>query len=305
MNLTSLAEVDALLRRHGFQTRQRLGQNFLIDRNTLLKVVTAADLEPEDAVVEVGPGIGTLTVELAARAGRLTAVEVDPRLLPILQEVLAGYPNAEVVHADFLRLRLESFFAERCSGRRCKVVANLPYYITSPVLTALLEHHAMLERIVLMVQKEVADRLTAAPGTEAYGSLSVFAQWRARVETVARVSRHVFRPPPNVDSAIVRLLLREAPPAAVNDEGRFFDVVHAAFQKRRKTLLNALATFPTLGLTKEAAAEALRRASIDPARRGETLAITEFAALANALPAGELTEIAKARKARKREDKRE
>jgi 16S rRNA (adenine1518-N6/adenine1519-N6)-dimethyltransferase len=284
MNLTSLAEVDALLRRHGFQTRQRLGQNFLVDRNTLMKVVSAADLGPDDAVVEIGPGIGTLTVELAARAGRVTAVELDPRLLPILQEVLAGHANAEVVHADFLRLPLAEFIAERCGGRRCKAVANLPYYITSPALVALLEQHAFLERIVLMVQKEVADRLAAAPGTEAYGSLSVFAQWRATVETVARVSRHVFRPPPNVDSAIVRLLIRDAPPVPVADEARFFDVVHAAFQKRRKTLLNALSTFPALGLTKESAAAALGRAGIDPTRRGETLPIAEFAAVANALP---------------------
>jgi 16S rRNA (adenine1518-N6/adenine1519-N6)-dimethyltransferase len=283
MNLTSLAEVDALLRRHGFQTRQRLGQNFLVDRNTLLKVVAAAELDPEDVVLEIGPGIGTLTVELAARAGQVTAVELDPRLLPILREVLAGHANTEVIHADFLRLPLAEFLAGRCGPRRCKVVANLPYYITSPVLTALLDQHAMLERIVLMVQKEVADRLAAAPGTEAYGSLSVFAQWRATVETVSRVSRHVFRPAPNVDSAIVRLRIREAPPVPVANEARFFDVVHAAFQKRRKTLLNALSTFPALGLTKEEAAAALGRAGIDPMRRGETLSIAEFAAVAGAV----------------------
>jgi 16S rRNA (adenine1518-N6/adenine1519-N6)-dimethyltransferase len=275
--------VDALLGRHGFRTRHRLGQNFLIDRNILLKIVAAAEPTPEDAVVEIGPGIGVLTVELAERAGRVTAVEVDARLLPILDETLAPYGNVEVLNADFLRLSHAEFLAARCATTRCKVVANLPYYITSPVLAALLKQHESLERIVLMVQKEVADRLTAAPGTDAYGSLSVFVQWRAEVDVVARVPRTVFRPVPKVDSAIVRLRIRDTPPARVTDEARFFHVVHAAFQKRRKTLLNALATFPPLALTRQTAAAALARAGIEPTRRGETLSIDEFAAVAEGI----------------------
>jgi 16S rRNA (adenine1518-N6/adenine1519-N6)-dimethyltransferase len=282
MNLTAPTEVDALLQRHGFHTRRALGQHLLIDRNVLSRIVAAADLSPEDHVVEIGPGIGTLTRELSAAAGQVTAVELDTRLLPILREVLEDRPNATVIHADFLKLSLASFFAERCGGRRCKVVANLPYYITSPAITALLEQRTYLERIVLMVQREVAERLSAPPGSEDYGSLTVFVQWHATVETVARVSRRVFLPPPRVDSAVVRLMPRTLPPAPVADEARLFDVVHAAFQKRRKTLLNALATFPALGLTREAAAAALARAGIDASRRGETLSLPEFAALANA-----------------------
>ena len=282
MNLTAPAEVDALLRRHGFQTRRALGQHLLIDRNVLSRIVAAAELSPADRVVEIGPGIGTLTRELAAAAGRVTAVELDTRLFPILREVLADRPNAEVLHADFLKLSLPEFFAERCGAGRCKVVANLPYYITSPVIAALLEQKRFLERIVLMVQREVAERLAAAPGTEPYGALSVFVQWHATVETVARVSRRVFLPPPRVDSAIVRLTVRQEPPVPVRDEARLFDVVHAAFQKRRKTLLNALATFPALALSRDEAAAALARAGIDPTRRGETLSLAEFAALADA-----------------------
>lgn len=283
MNLTSLKDVDALLKRHGFQTRRALGQHLLVDRNTLVKIVAAAELTAQDTVVEIGPGIGTLTRELAAAAGRVTAVEVDARLLPVLAETLADFPNVEVLHADFLRLPLKSFFAERATERRCKVVANLPYYITSPLLVALLEQRHFLERIVVMVQKEVAERLVATPGTEAYGSLSVFVQWHATVETVARVSRHAFRPEPHVDSAIVRLFPRGRPPVPVADEKRLFDVVHAAFQKRRKTVANALATFPALKLTREEAIGALQRAGIDPTRRGETLSLAEFAAVTEAL----------------------
>lgn len=281
-NLTSPSAVDALLQRHGFRTRHALGQHLLIDRNVLTRVVAAAELSGADRVIEIGPGIGTLTRELAGAAGRVTAVELDRRLLPILGEVLSDRPNAEVVHADFLRLPLAEFLAERCGEGRCKVVANVPYYITSPILVALLAQKRFLERIVLMVQKEVAERLAAAPGTEAYGSLTVLVQWHATVETVARVSRRVFLPPPKVDSAIVRLRPRDSPPAPVSDEARLFDVVHAAFQKRRKTLLNALSTFPALGLTRDRAAAALARAGIDPTRRGETLSLAEFAALADA-----------------------
>jgi 16S rRNA (adenine1518-N6/adenine1519-N6)-dimethyltransferase len=283
MNLTSLTEVDALLRRHGFQTRRALGQHLLIDRNIVTKIVAAAALTTADWVLEIGPGIGTLTRELAGAAGRVTAVELDARLLPVLAETLADRPNVEVVHADFLRLPLAQFFGERAGERLGKVVANLPYYITSPVITALLEQRRSLERIVVMVQKEVAERLAAPPGTEGYGSLSVFVQWHAAVETVARVSRHVFRPEPRVDSAVVRLLPRKEPPVPIRDEGRFFDVVHAAFQKRRKTLANALSTFPALHLSREEAATALTRAGVDPMRRGETLSLAEFAAVSEAL----------------------
>lgn len=282
MNLTAPAEVDALLKRHGFQTRRAFGQHLLIDRNVLTRIVGAASLGSEDRVLEIGPGIGTLTRELAAAAGRVTAIELDARLLPILGEVLADRPNAEVVHADFLRLDLTDFLAARCGERRCKVVANVPYYITSPIIAALLEQKRHLERIVLMVQREVAERLAGAPGTEDYGALAVFVQWHATIETVARVSRRCFLPPPRVDSAVVRLTPRPAPPAPVADEARLFDVVHAAFQKRRKTLLNALSTFPALNLSREAAAGALARAGIDPTRRGETLSLAEFARLSDA-----------------------
>jgi 16S rRNA (adenine1518-N6/adenine1519-N6)-dimethyltransferase len=278
VNLTSPTQVNALLRRHGLRPRKRWGQNFLIDRNTLDNVLRAADVGPDDAVLEIGPGLGTLTRELAQRARRVAAVEIDPLLVDLLRsETLADLPSVEVAHADALELDLAALFGDET----WKAVANIPYYITTPLIERLLAVRSRLERIVLMVQREVAARLTAAPGSDDYGCLSIFAQFYTVPELTARVSRHAFLPPPGVDSAIVRLLIRREPAAPVREEARFFQVVRAAFEQRRKTLLNALTTIPDV--TRDVAAAALSHAGIDPTRRGETLAIPEFARLADAL----------------------
>jgi 16S rRNA (adenine1518-N6/adenine1519-N6)-dimethyltransferase len=280
VNLTAPSEVAALLRRHGLRPRKRWGQNFLIDRNTLENVLRAAELAPEDSVLEIGPGLGTLTRELAARCRRVIAVEIDPLLVGILRsETLADAANVELVHGDALALDLSALLREGS----WKVAANIPYYITTPLIERLLSVKERLERIVLMVQREVAARLTAAPGSADYSSLSVFVQYHTEPQITARVSRGAFLPPPDVDSAIVRLRVRREPPVTVQDEAFLLQVVRASFQQRRKTLLNALTTLPDV--SKEAAGMALERAGIDPARRGETLSLPEFARLADALAA--------------------
>ena len=240
INLASPADVSALLRQHGLRPKKRLGQNFLVDRNTLEKIAAAAELGPADRVLEIGPGLGALTRTLAERAGRVAAVEVDASLLPILAETLDGLDNVELVHADFLQLPLPSFLTQHLGDAGIKVVANIPYYITSPIVEQLLAVAERLERVILLVQREVAERLTARPGTPEYGSFTLFVRYYAEVEVLGRVSRHVFLPPPNVDSAIVRLRLRPEPAVRVTRPERLFDVIHAAFQQRRKILLNAL-----------------------------------------------------------------
>jgi 16S rRNA (adenine1518-N6/adenine1519-N6)-dimethyltransferase len=287
VNLTSPSQIDALLRRHGLRPRKRWGQNFLIDQNTLRNVLRAAEVEPKDRVLEIGPGLGTLTRELAQAAQCVVAVEIDPLLVEILRgETLADLANVEVVCGDALAIDLARLLdAEAAeSGTPAapwKVVANIPYYITTPVIERLLALKARLETIVLMVQREVASRLIAAPGSEEYGSLSVFVQYQTVPELTARVSRNAFLPPPGVDSAIMRLRIRREPAVTVREESLFFQVVRAAFEQRRKTLLNSLITVP--GLSREAAGAALQRAGISPSRRGETLAVSDFARLADAV----------------------
>ena len=284
MNLSSPAAVSALLGRHDLKPRRRFGQNFLVDGNTLAKIVGAGNLAAGEAVLEIGAGLGVLTRALAeavGEAGRVVALEVDRDLLPALAETTGDLGQVEIVPGDAMALDWPLFLDTHFAGSaRVSVVANIPYNITSPLLAALLEQRGRLARIVLLVQKEVAARLGAKPGTPDFGALSVFAQFHAEVETVGLVSRRVFFPPPDVDSAIVRLTPRAAPPVAVADEALFFAVVRAAFGQRRKALLNALSGDPALGWSREQAAAALDAAAIDPGRRGETLSLAEFAALA-------------------------
>lgn len=273
-----------LIAKHGFVLKKSLGQNFLVDRNILLNIVEAAELEAADGVLEIGPGIGALTEQLARRAGSVVAIELDGRLLPILEESLAGYPNVSIVHGDVLKVDLVKLFQDRFrDAERVKVVANLPYYVTTPIIMKLLEERLPISSIVVMIQKEVAERLSAGPGTKDYGSLSIAVQYYSEAEMVAFVPRTAFLPQPNVDSAVVRLRLREHPPVKVEDERWFFEVVHAAFAQRRKTLANNL-----LGrfLPKDRRAELeaiLASCGIDPGRRGETLSLEEFARLSDAL----------------------
>jgi len=278
MNLTSSQQVKRLLAERGLRPKRRLGQNFLTDRNTLEKIIQASGAGPGVDVIEIGPGLGVVTLDLARTGARVVCVEADRDLEPALRESLADYPEVEIVIGDFLRLDLPAFLSER-SERPWTVVANLPYYITTPIIASLIEAGSAVSRAVLMVQSEVADRLRAAPGTDSYGSLSVFVQYHCVVESVARVSRNVFYPAPEVDSEVVSLTMREKPAVIVDDHALFGGIVRAAFGKRRKTLLNALSA-SELGWDKTRALRVLVAAGIDPERRGETLSLEEFARLA-------------------------
>ena len=283
MNLSSPAAVAALLRKHQLHPRRRFGQNFLVDANTLAKIVQAGDVGVGARVLEIGAGLGVLTRALAeavGETGRVVSLEIDRELLPALAETVGTLPQVTVVPGDAMALDWPAFLTEHFGEAPVKVVANIPYNITSPLLTTLLAYKPPLALIVLLVQKEVAQRLAAAPGTPDFGSLSVFTQFHAAVETVGIVPRRVFLPAPDVDSAIVRLIPHAAPPVAVADEARFFAVVRAAFGQRRKSLLNALSGDPSLGWSREQAAAALTQAQIDPLRRGESLGLAEFARLA-------------------------
>ena len=287
MNLSSPAAVGALLKRHALQPRRRFGQNFLVDANTLAKIVAAGSVTPGDSVLEIGAGLGVLTHALAETVtpdGHVVTVEIDRDLLPALADTVADFPQVRVVSADAMTLDWPTFLPERFPNapNSIKVVANIPYNITTPLLTTLLAHKQHFGVIVLLVQKEVAQRLAAAPATPDYGALSVFAQFHAHVETVGIVSRRVFLPAPDVDSAIVRLTSYPTPPVSVSDESHFFALVRAAFGQRRKALPGALSGDPALGWTRERAQTALAAAHIDPQRRGETLSLAEFAALAAA-----------------------
>ena len=283
MDLTKPFDLKRLLNAHGLQLSKRFGQNFLVDRSHLLRVVNAAEITPADNIFEIGPGVGTLTVELAQRAKRVVCVEFDRAVLPALAQTVAPFPNVTIVQADALKLELAEFLLEHFGGEPAKVVANIPYNITSPLLIQMLPNRRFTS-LTLMVQKEVVDRLIAAPDTENYGSLSVFAQFYAQVSTFGVVPRGAFYPPPRVDSAVVHLAVRNAPPVNVPSEAAFFAVSRAAFNQRRKTLLNALANAPTLSFSKTEIAGALAACGIDGVRRGETLSLAEIAALSFALP---------------------
>lgn len=289
MDLTRPSELKPLLERHGLHLSKRFGQNFLIDRTHLLRVVEAAAVGPEDAVFEIGPGAGTLTVELAQRARQVVSVELDRKLPPLLAEVLEPYPNTTLVQGDALALDLPAFIAEQFPDfptGAVKVVANIPYNITSPLLIKLLENKRLFTSITLMVQKEVAHRLRARPNADDYGSLSVFAQYHAEVTVPSIVPRGAFFPPPKVDSAVVHLVPRPAPPVEAPSEAAFFAVSRAAFGQRRKTLANALsgAAGDALPFTREQIQTGLAAAGIDGQRRGETLSLAEIAAISRSLP---------------------
>lgn len=283
VDLTSPAQLKDLLNRHGFHARKRFGQNFLVDRNIVNRVLDAADIRPGDAVIEIGPGAGTLTEGISKRGARVSAIEIDRKLIPVLAEVMAGQSDVEIVNADFLDLDLSKFIAERVDGKKVKIIGNLPYYITSPIMAKMTEARERIEGSIVMVQREVADRLQASPGSRDYGSMSIFVQFHHEVEMVAHVSRNVFLPPPEVSSAVVRLTPRTQPPVEVPNEQVFFEVVHCAFGKRRKTLLNSLSGCHALGLAKEDVARVLEETGIDPSLRAERLSLEDFARIARAL----------------------
>ena len=283
-------QAGELLRAHGLRPQKRLGQNFLCDHNTLQRIVRAADLSPDDPVLEVGGGLGALTLALAPVSSSVTTVEIDRALEPILREVTAGHPNVHLVFEDFLRLDLPALFETAFGERPGTIVANLPYYITTPILERLLAHKSRLRRMVLLVQQEFARRMVARPGSEECGAMSLYVQYHCRAEIAGVVPPTVFLPAPEVSSAIITLTPVVPGTVAVRDEDRFFHLIRAAFGQRRKTLLNALLRAPAsfgLGFTMESRAEVealLARAGIDGNRRGETLSLEEFARLSDVFP---------------------
>jgi len=281
-SLSSPRIVKEIVEKHKFKFSKGLGQNFLIDDNILEKIVEGAEITEDDVVIEVGPGIGTLTQHIASVAKKVIAIEIDDTLIPILQETLADYDNIKVVHEDILKVDIKKLISEEFGNQRPKVVANLPYYLTTPIIMRFLEEQIPVSDIVVMIQKEVADRMVSKPNCKAYGSLSVAVQYYCEPSVVAKVPRTVFIPQPNVDSTVIRLKILEHPSVEVINHDLFLRTVRSGFGKRRKTLLNALSS-GTLGLDKETVQSALEEAEIDPKRRAETLSIHEFAHLANVI----------------------
>lgn len=278
-NLATHKTTKAIVEKYGFNFTKSLGQNFLVDTNVLNKIVDGADINQDDIVFEIGTGIGTLTYELAKRAKKVVAIEIDKKLIPILKDTLSEFDNVEIINQDVLKVDLAELVKEHAAGQKIKVVANLPYYITTPIIMRFLEEGINMSSMVIMVQKEVADRMAAVPSTKAYGSLSVALQYYADSKIIAKAPKGAFVPSPNVDSAVLKIDVKEDKGVDLSDSILFFEVVKGSFCKRRKTILNSLSSYGDFN--KEIIEEALEMAGIDPKRRGETLTILEFANLAN------------------------
>ncbi len=278
--LTDIGYIRDVLERHGFHFSKKLGQNFLVNPSVCPRMAEACGASAESGVLEIGPGIGVLTRELAQRAGRVVAIELDERLPPVLAETLAGQDNVEIVQGDCLKLDLAALIAEKFGDREVAVCANLPYYITSPIIMSLLESRLPVTNITVMVQKEAAQRLCARVGTREAGAVTLAVQYYAEAETLFTVSRGSFLPAPNVDSAVIRLTVRKTPPCPVRDEKVLFRLIRAGFGQRRKTLLNSLGS---AGYGKDVLAAAFAAAEVSPTARAEQLTLAQFAALADAL----------------------
>ncbi len=273
----------AVLQKYNFNFQKKFGQNFLIDTNVLNKIIAAAQITKEDCVLEIGPGIGTMTQYLAESAGAVVAVEIDRALIPVLQDTLSEYDNVTVINDDILRLDINRIVQEKNAGSPIKVVANLPYYITTPIIMGLFESHVPLKSITVMVQKEVADRMQVGPGRKDYGALSLAVQYYAKPKIVANVPPNCFIPRPNVGSAVICLTRYEEPPVGVKDEQRLFSIIRAAFNQRRKTLVNALVNAQNLSFSKEQIVQALSQMELSATVRGEALTLEQFAELSNRL----------------------
>lgn len=272
-----------VLQKHHFNIQKKYGQNFLVDTHVLEKIMEAAEVTGEDCVVEIGPGLGTMTQYLAERAKEVVAVEIDRNLIPILEETLADYHNITILNEDILKVDLNRLVEEKNGGKPVKIVANLPYYITTPIIMALFENRVPLKSITVMVQKEVADRMQVGPGTKDYGALSLAVQYYARPEMVAQVPPNCFIPRPGVGSAVIRLTRYEKPPVETADEGLMFALIRAAFNQRRKTLANAIANAAGLPFSREEVTAALEKMQLSLTVRGEALTLEQFAKLADFL----------------------
>lgn len=290
-DIATPSRTNEILKKYQLKTKKSLGQNFIIDTNILRKIVDAGNVDEETTVIEIGPGIGALTEQIARKAKEVFAFEIDGRLIPVLEDTLSPYPNVTVFHEDILKVDFEKFQREYLAdASRIIVIANLPYYITTPIVMHLIESDLPIEEMILMMQKEVADRLEAKPSTKEYGSLSIAIQAYMGVEVVFTVPRTVFMPQPNIESAIVRLTTLEESPLNVKDERLFFNMMRASFGQRRKTIWNNLRRVLDDKEKEPLLREAFESSGIDPSRRGESLSIDEFSVLADALYDHELTE---------------
>ena len=281
--LGNSARTKEILAKYGMSAKKKFGQNFLIDKNVLESIVEAAQVTEEDCVLEIGPGIGTLTQYLAEAAGKVVAVEIDKTLMPVLADTLSEYDNVTVINEDVLKVDIGAIAQEHNGGRPMKVVANLPYYITTPIIMKLFESGAPIESITVMVQKEVADRMTEGPGSKDYGSLSLAVGFYAEAEAVCDVPPSSFIPQPNVGSAVVRLSKYDSPKVSVKDEKYMFEIIRTAFNLRRKTLSNALSNNASLGVSRQQVQDALVKMGMDDRARGETLSLEHFAELSDIL----------------------
>ena len=282
-NLGNPQETIAVLQRYGFNFQKKYGQNFLIDTHVLDKIIGAAQIGPDDFVLEIGPGIGTMTQYLAEAAREVVAVEIDTKLIPILQDTLKEYDNVTVLNEDILKVDIRKIAEEKNGGKPIKVVANLPYYITTPIIMGLFESEVPLDSITVMVQKEVADRMQVGPGTKDYGALSLAVQYYAKPEIMLTVPASCFMPRPNVDSAVIRLTRYQEPSVCAQNEKFMFDIIRASFNQRRKTLVNGLSNAPGLRVSKEQVVEALEEMELSATIRGEALTLEQFADLSDIL----------------------
>lgn len=280
--LGSRKSTSEIIEKYGFDFRKKYGQNFLVDNGILDKIVEAADITPDDCVLEIGPGIGTLTQRLAEEAGKVVAVEIDKNLIPILEETLADYNNVTILNEDILKTDIRKI-AKQHAQKNIKVVANLPYYITTPIIMSLFESRIPLKSVTVMVQKEVADRMRVGPGTKEYGALSLAVQYYAKPEVITKVPAACFMPRPNVDSMVIRLTRYGEPPVKVQDEEWLFAVIRASFNQRRKTLANGLANAGNIGLSRQQVEEVLDRMGLSRTIRGEALTLERFAELSDRL----------------------
>lgn len=281
MNLSNPSNTLAIINKYDFIFQKKYGQNFLIDDNIVEKIVREAGVTKDDFVLEIGPGIGTMTQVLCAHAREVVAVEIDDKLIPILKETLGEFDNVSVIHNDILKVDIAALANERNAGKPIKVVANLPYYITTPIIMGLFESKVPIDSITIMVQKEVADRMQVGPGTKDYGALSLAVQFYAKPEIVVNVPPTCFMPKPNVGSAVIRLVKHEKVPVDVKDESLMFKIIRASFNQRRKTLANGLSNSPEIHLSKDVITDSIEKLGKGPSVRGEALTLSEFAELSN------------------------